>query len=171
MRFSYYHRLTVRQQGIYRKSDSIVAVPIPDGAALVPMVSGINAFLMAEDRVGTQVASQALVNELTRRFGVPPIAVAVLATRPVLRGGADLYGLYEPAGRGKPITLSVWMRTSQRKKVVAFRPFLRTLIHEFCHHLDYEFFRLAETFHTTGFYQRESSLMRQLLEQRDGDTC
>ena len=88
MRFSYYHRLTVRQQGIYRKSDSIVAVPIPDGAALVPMVSGINAFLMAEDRVGTQVASQALVNELARRFGVPPIAVAVLATRPDLVWGA-----------------------------------------------------------------------------------
>jgi hypothetical protein len=25
--------------------------------------------------------------------------------------------------------------------------------------------------HAKGFYQRESSFMRQLLEQRDGDTC
>jgi hypothetical protein len=27
-----------------------------------------------------------------------------------------------------------------------------------CHHLDYELFALEETFHTEGFYKRESSL-------------
>ena len=42
-------------------------------------------------------------------------------------------------------------------QVVAFRTFLRTLIHELCHHLDYELFLLEETFHTEGFYKRESS--------------
>ncbi|MBK8019762.1 MAG: SprT-like domain-containing protein [Betaproteobacteria bacterium] len=31
------------------------------------------------------------------------------------------------------------------------RTFLRTLLHELCHHLDYEMFRLEETFHTEGF--------------------
>ena len=169
MRFSYYDRLTARQQSIYRKSDSIVAVPIPDGARLVPIVSGIDGLLKAKDRAGTQSACQELINELARRFDVPAVAVVVLAVRPVLRGGADLYGLYEPAEGGKPITLSVWMRTSQRKKVVAFRTFLRTLVHEFCHHLDYELFKLAETLHTAGFYRRESSLMRQLLAEHDGD--
>jgi len=57
----------------------------------------------------------------------------------------------------------VWMRTAQKVQVVKFRTFLRTLLHEFCHHLDYEHYRLAETFHTEGFYARESALMRELM--------
>ena len=57
------------------------------------------------------------------------------------------------------------MRTAQRKQVVAFKTFLRTLIHEVCHHLDYELFALEETFHTEGFYKRESNLVAALLLQ------
>jgi len=169
VRFNYYHRLTRSQQGIYRKSDTLRAVDIPHGASFSPTVGRIESSLRSEDRAALQGACQALVDELAERFGVPPVQVMVLPTRPVLRDGADLYGLYEPSENGKPVTVSVWMRTSQRKKVVAFRTFLRTLVHEFCHHLDYEFFKLAETFHTAGFYQRESSLMRQLLEPRQGN--
>jgi hypothetical protein len=45
---------------------------------------------------------------------------------------------------------------------VAFRTFLRTLLHELCHHLDYELYRFPETFHTEGFYKRESNLLAQL---------
>jgi hypothetical protein len=59
--------------------------------------------------------------------------------------------------------ITLWMRTAQRKQVVAFRTFLRTFLHELCHHLDYELLRLPETFHTEGFYKRESSLFRQLV--------
>ena len=55
------------------------------------------------------------------------------------------------------------MRTARRKQVVAFRTFLRTLLHEFCHHLDYECYKLHDSFHTEGFYKRESSLLKQLL--------
>jgi hypothetical protein len=162
-RFPYYERLTARQQAIYRKSDAIVTVPIPAGEALDPVVTEIRDGLEAGDQARTQLACQRLSDALTRRFAVPPVRIAVLATRPVLRSGDDLYGLYEPADGVHPTTISVWMRTSQRKKVVAFRTFLRTLIHELCHHLDYELFNLDETFHTAGFYQRESSLIRQLL--------
>ena len=38
-----------------------------------------------------------------------------------------------------------------------FAPLDRVL-HEMLHHLDYEHFDLEETFHTEGFYKRESSL-------------
>ena len=55
------------------------------------------------------------------------------------------------------------MRTAARKDVVAFKTFLRTLIHELCHHLDYELYKLPETFHTEGFYKRESTLVGALL--------
>ena len=162
MRFSYYNRLTPRQQSVYRASDAIEAVRILEGEPLEPAVASIAAALAAGEQVRAQAACQALIDELAARFGVPPIEVVVLARRPLLRDG-DLQGLYEPEEHGKPIRILVWMRTAQRKQVVAFRTFLRTLLHEFCHHLDYEFFRLPETFHTEGFYQRESSLLNQLL--------
>ena len=55
------------------------------------------------------------------------------------------------------------MRTARKRQVVAFKSFLRTLCHELCHHLDYELFALEETFHTDGFYKRESSLANALL--------
>ena len=52
--------------------------------------------------------------------------------------------------------------------MVAFRTFLRTLLHELGHHLDYEYLRLAESFHTEGFFRRESSLFRQLVPEAKG---
>jgi hypothetical protein len=50
---------------------------------------------------------------------------------------------------------------------VAFRTFLRTLLHELCHHLDYRLYRLPDSFHTEGFYKRESSLFHQLVPTND----
>jgi hypothetical protein len=131
------------------------------------MVARIAEALASDDEPGTRDASQGLTDALNARFGLSPIAVAVLSTRPLLRDG-DLYGLYEPAEKGRPIRISLWMRTARRNQVVAFRTFLRTLLHEFCHHLDYELYKLPETFHTEGFYKRESSLMRQLLPPDSG---
>ena len=69
-----------------------------------------------------------------------------------------------------PARITVWMRTVHRKQVVAFRSFLRTLVHEFLHHLDYEHFKLPETFHTEGFYKRESSLANALFAEIDAAT-
>jgi hypothetical protein len=57
------------------------------------------------------------------------------------------------------------MRTARQRRVVAFRTFLRTLLHELCHHLDYQHLRLADSFHTEGFYKRESSLFHQLVPE------
>ena len=59
--------------------------------------------------------------------------------------------------------IRVWMRTAVRKEITSFGTFLSTLCHELCHHLDYELFVLEETFHTEGFYKRESSLSNALL--------
>jgi hypothetical protein len=55
------------------------------------------------------------------------------------------------------------MRTARQARVVAFRTFLRTLLHEIGHHLDYTHLKLAESFHTGGFFRRESSLFHQLI--------
>ena len=58
---------------------------------------------------------------------------------------------------------SVWMLTARRGQVVAFRTFLRTLVHELCHHLDFTTLGLAESLHTPGFFRRESSLYDALV--------
>jgi hypothetical protein len=55
------------------------------------------------------------------------------------------------------------MRTARHRRVVAFRTFLRTLLHEAGHHLDYTYLKLAHSFHTEGFFKRESSLFYQLV--------
>jgi hypothetical protein len=60
------------------------------------------------------------------------------------------------------------MRTARQRRVVAFRTFLRTVLHELCHHLDYLFYRLPDSFHTEGFYKRESSLFHQLVPRDEG---
>jgi hypothetical protein len=54
------------------------------------------------------------------------------------------------------------MRTAANERVVRFRTFLRTLLHEVLHHLDVTLLELDDSFHTEGFFRRESSLVRQL---------
>ena len=89
----------------------------------------------------------------------------VLAVRPASDWG-ELHGSYERAEGRRWATVTVWMRTAKRRRVVAFRTFLRTLLHELCHHLDYELLGLEDSFHTEGFYKRESSLFNQLITDR-----
>jgi hypothetical protein len=108
-------------------------------------------------------ACQALVDGLNARLETPAVVVRVLERRPA-DDESELQGLYEPdevtAARAR---ITVWMRTARRVQVVKFRTFLRTLAHEVIHHLDYELYGLEETFHTEGFYSRESLLMKELL--------
>ena len=85
-----------------------------------------------------------------------------MAARPS-RSWGELHGLYEPPEGAALALVTLWMRTSHHKKVVAFRTFLRTLLHELCHHIDYELLKLEDSFHTEGFFKRESSLFKQLL--------
>ena len=118
----------------------------------------------SDDRAAVQAASQALIDELVAGYRVPKIRVRVLAQRPADETG-ELHGLYDPDDEGEPARISVWMRTAARRDVVAFKTFLRTLVHELCHHLDYELYKLPETFHTEGFYKRESTLANALLAQ------
>ena len=164
MRFSYYERLSAARQKIYRRSESIVTLGLPPGLHLAGVVSRIESALRTDDRDALQRSCQDLVDALNAGYRVPPARVRILARRPV-EGDGELHGLYEP-GEGRTLArITAWMRTAQRRQVVAFKTFLRTLIHELCHHLDYELFALEETFHTEGFYKRESSLVTALLAQ------
>jgi hypothetical protein len=161
-RFAYYARLTAAQQRIYRDSDAVTSLRLPGAAQLHPHVAALDAALMSEDRRAVQVASQTLFTALTRALGIGPCRVEVLAARPHGHWG-ELQGLYTEDRRLPRVQL--WMRTARQRRVVAFRTYLRTLLHELGHHVDYRYLRLADSFHTQGFYQRESSLFHQLVPE------
>ena len=164
MPFAYYARLSAARQRIYRQSDAIDTLDLPPGVAAGERVARLRAGLARDDRAAVQAASQEVIDALVAGYRVPPIHARVLAQRPADDSG-ELHGLYEPDDAGKPARITVWMRTAARKDVVAFKTFLRTLIHELCHHLDYELYKMPETFHTEGFYKRESSLVNALLRE------
>ncbi len=162
MPFAYYARLTRSQQAVYRRSDAIVTLALPAGIVPGDAVRGIEEALADERRTDVQRHCQALATMLAQGYGVPPLAIRVLAERPSDDYG-ELHGLYDPSEDRPPATITLWMRTAAKRRVVAFRSFLRTLAHEFNHHLDYELWELPETFHTEGFYKRESALANALF--------
>src|SRR3989441_2542183 len=41
------------------------------------------------------------------------------------------------------MVIRVWMRTAVRKEITSFGTFLSTLCHEYCHHLDFQHFRVS----------------------------
>ena len=143
-----------------------MTLALPAGVHFGAAVEGIHDGLAGADRAGLQRCCQAMIDALVTGFGVPAVRVRVLARRPSDDYG-ELHGLYEPDEVRTPARITVWMRTAQKSQVVAFKSFLRTLVHEFGHHLDYEYFKLPETFHTEGFYKRESSLANALLATRE----
>jgi hypothetical protein len=159
--FAYYDRLSSRDKAIYRASDRVTEVRLSRPEDLRPLVDPIRAALLADDRAALEAAASDLCLALTAMVGVPPADVGVMAVRPSLRD-AELHGLYTRDEKRRP-RIRVWMRTVRHRRVVAFRTFLRTLLHEIGHHLDYEHLRLADSLHTEGFFKRESSLFYQLV--------
>jgi hypothetical protein len=159
--FAYYQRLSRAQQRVYRQSDEVAVIRVPGARDLHPLVERLTEALVDEDRLATQAAADRLLHAITTRLAVPPLRAQVLAVRPSHKWG-ELHGLFTPGEHGRLSRATVWMRTVKRRQVVKSRTFLRTLLHELCHHLDYELLRLPDSFHTEGFYQRESSLLRQL---------
>lgn len=166
MPFAYYKRLSAARQAIYRRSDAISSVPLSTADPLRSLVPTIAKDLRDEVPADLQQACQKLADDLLQQMGAPPVQVFVLEVRPSDTYG-ELHGLYEPSEPPYRSRVTLWMRTAQQERVVAFRSFLRTLLHELLHHLDYEIFELAETFHTEGFYKRESSLFHQLVPEPD----
>lgn len=165
MVFAYYKRLSPAKKKIYRQSDEVGAIQLPGATSLQPLVEELAGALKTENKRLIRSICQRLANGITNELKVPEIEVEVLAVRPHDDWG-ELHGQYLPDEGERP-KIQLWMRTAQHKRIVAFRTFLRTLLHELCHHLDYELLSLADTYHTEGFYKRESSLFHQLMQEPD----
>jgi hypothetical protein len=165
MAFDYYKRLPRSQQRIYLESDRISSIKLSEPERMDPLIQDLQNALIEEDHLKTEQAAQRLITAIIKPFKIRPLKVKVLEKRPSNTWG-ELQGLYEPLEGRRADRITVWMRTARRKQVVAFKTFLRTLLHELCHHLDYELIGLRETFHTQGFFKRESSLFHQLVREK-----
>ena len=113
---------------------------------------------MKADRIGdVRNACAEFLRNASNFYKVPPCGIRVLAARPLRvreNYATELFGDYTP----ETMLIRVWMRTAVRKEVTSFGTFLNTLTHEFVHHLDFQRFGFADSWHTRGFYQRAAAL-------------
>jgi hypothetical protein len=157
---SFRHRLTRPQQRVYDRSNATSSIPLRVSARLRAAVAALPGLLKSGEVAAVQTAAQIVADEICLALRVPRLRVLVRGTRPSNARG-ELHGLYTPLAGGSA-AVQVWMITAKRGNVVAFKTFVRTLLHEICHHLDYALLRLGDSMHTDGFYRRESSLFYQI---------
>ncbi|HLI79057.1 MAG TPA: hypothetical protein VKV03_03680 [Candidatus Binataceae bacterium] len=152
--------MPLRAQRCYLRSDSIAKFEgfAPDAAAKSRLAE-LQMALQAGTLRAVQDCAFALMGELCHAFRVPRIRVEVRGVRPHNTRG-ELHGLFRLSS---PPEILLWMRTAQRHEVVKPRTFLRTLLHELCHYLDYSHLKLEDSYHTMGFFKRESFLVRSLM--------
>jgi hypothetical protein len=154
-------RLTRAQQRAYDRSDAVASIRLRATPRVRRAVVALADCLPSGDRTRVEQLARVIAEEITTALGVPGVRVTVGATRPANARG-ELHGLYTSSNGSGAATITIWMITVKRRQVVAFKTFLRTLLHEICHHLDYALLHLPDSFHTDGFYKRESSLFHQL---------
>jgi len=161
MPFPYYDNLSAAQKRIYRKSDAIKSITVRNPSAIHPVIIRLKKSL--EDNKRRDVAKYAseICRLVCEDLGTEPLIVKISSKRPS-NSTRELHGLYEWED-GETAVLTVWMKTAAKEQVVAFKSFLRTILHELCHHLDYTYFKLEDSFHTEGFFKRESFLYKQIV--------
>jgi hypothetical protein len=171
---SFRHLLKTREQRRqYDRSNAVASIPVRVSPRLRRAVELLETCLDDAARQKTcgrtelrrtEELAQLVSDELCRALRVRLPNVKVRGKRP-LNGSGELHGLFTTGPR-RDDCIQVWMLTAKRQQVVKFKTFLRTLVHEVCHHLDYVLLGLRDSFHTDGFFKRESSLVHQLLRRK-----
>ena len=161
----YFYRLPARAQRAWLKSDSIDQFDLVPDAATFSLTAALIAALTSGAPLTIERAAQSLADQICELMAVRAVRVEVRGVRPHNTRG-ELHGIFYPRGPsprpGAPLII-LWMRTAQRHDVVKPKTFVRTLMHELGHYLDYALLRLEESFHTAGFFRRESFLVRILF--------
>ena len=141
----------------FLESDGLRNLELPQNGSLTRIANSIELAMEYGTTAAVRRACADLLGELSEFYTVPACDIRVLAARPLrVRESwtSELFGDYSP----DMMLIRVWMRTAVRKEVTSFGTFLSTLCHEFCHHLDYQKFRFADSWHTRGFYERAGAL-------------
>jgi len=161
---AFFYRLSSRAQSTWLKSDTIERYDYVSNDAARSSLDALMRVLETGNLAACTPSARALAAEICRGLATAPVSVEVRGARPRNQRG-ELHGLfypYDPLIR-RPPYIVLWMRTAQRHDVVKPKTFVRTLMHEVGHYLDYALLRLEDSYHTQGFFKRESSLVRALF--------
>jgi len=158
---AWYRRLPPPLRRVAADSDRVPTLPLRAGPELQDVVAALPAALATGRCPAVEATTQRIADGVCRGLDVSGVRVRVQARRPHDARG-ELHGLYVPVPPPARPEVTLWMLTAKRGDVVKPRTFLRTLLHELCHHFDYTWLRLRDSLHTQGFYQRESSLLAAL---------
>ena len=141
----------------FQESDRTVTLALPPSAELLILVQPIEAGMKASKGPEVRAACERFLQSLSQFYGVPRCEIRVLASRPLRvreNWSSELFGDYDPS----TMAIRVWMRTAVKKEVTSFGTFFSTVCHEYCHHLDFQLFKFADSWHTRGFYERAAAL-------------
>lgn len=157
-------------QRAYLRSDAIGKFDFEPAISARNAVAALARALDSGDSAAIAQATSMVAIEVCRMAAVMPLPVVVRSVRPRNQRG-ELHGLFYPfdSRARTPAHIVLWMRTAQRHDVVKPRTFVRTLMHELVHYLDYSLLRLGDSYHTMGFFRRESFLVRMLMAPDDAD--
>lgn len=109
--------------------------------------------------------SQDLINYLCDEFKIPRVRVNVADKSRKVSGRVTTKGYIRLSKRNgvyESRFINVYNYTAKTNKVVAIKTFTGTLLHEFMHHYDIHYLKLANSLHTSGFYYRIGDLRSKL---------
>src|SRR5215469_1904503 len=151
---AFFYRLPPHAQRCYLESDSITRYQFVPDAAAAKSVAGLTRVLAKGNPSDTEHAARAVAAEMCRLAGVPGLAVDVREVRPKNTRG-ELHGVFYPSDPRKRTLprIVLWMRTAERRELV--------------HYFDYSVLKLDNSFHTHGFFARESFLVRSTIAPQE----
>jgi hypothetical protein len=161
MPFPYYDNLSAAKKRIYKKSDAIESIPLKSLGSIHSVSIELKRSLEENRRRDVAKHASEICRLVCEGLDIETLIVRIKSRRPS-SSAEELQGLYERTEGETPV-LTVWMKTAAKGQVVAFKSFIRTILHELCHHLDYTHFDLDDSLHTEGFFKRETSLYRQII--------
>ena len=141
----------------FTESDGIADLALPTQAALLTLTESIETAMKNGNTPEVRVACEVFLKSLSGFYQVSDCSIRVLASRPLRireNWSSELFGAYDPS----TMAIRVWMRTAVKKEITSFGTFLSTLVHEYCHHLDFQHFKFPDSWHTRGFYERAAVL-------------
>jgi hypothetical protein len=161
MPFAYYNELAPSQKRVYDRSNNLPEVQLRRPADIHLTVRELHKALAAEDNSAVKKLARQMCHLICEDLQIKPVELNMRMRRPS-NSREELMGLYE-IEEGETPRISIWVKTAIKGKQVSFKTFLRTILHELCHHLDYYLFDLADSLHTEGFFKRESALYKAVL--------
>jgi hypothetical protein len=140
----------------YRKSQALEAPGFTLNAHCLETARTLHDAMNDHDELAISRASQQFVTALCKASRVPDKIVTVAGKRQQ-RGRGEIHGLCEMNGR-----ITIYLYTAKRGLMVAFKTYLKTLIHEFMHHYDWKGLKI-QSMHTAGFYKRVNHVYKHVL--------